>query len=217
MNQRIKPRSRKQLVPHISPLGLLQEMGWFQDGTLWKLEFYSVSKGRNRKTWKMFFKSVSCDKNWEFGSKAIDFLEKLAAILVSVSWNHSEGAGFGQCRWGCCICPWSALPRVAFFSWLLPAWLSWWVILTQASVRYFHLLQVLFSLFIKIREVEELSKSYHVRTTFPQATKLFGKENEIRPGYRWCIEMQISVDSNMQGWNNNFTSAGSKKRKLKTK
>lgn len=31
---------------------------------------------------------------------------------------------------------------------------------------------------------KELNKSYHLRTTFPKATKLFRKENEIRPGYR---------------------------------
>lgn len=35
--------------------------------------------------WKMFFESVSCDKNWEFRSKSMDILEKLAALLVGVS------------------------------------------------------------------------------------------------------------------------------------
>lgn len=165
MNQRIKPRSRKQLVPHINLLGVLQEMGWFQDGTLWKLEFYSVSKGRNQKMWKMLFKSVSCNKNWEFMSKSMDILEKLAILLVDVSWNWWEGAGFGQFLKKQHL-PMVCSPRVAF----------------QALVRYFHLLWVLFSFFIKICGEEELSKSCHCRTTFPQATKLFGKENEIRSG-----------------------------------
>lgn len=37
--------------------------------------------------WKMLFKSVSCNKNWEFMSKSMDILEKLAILLVGVSWN----------------------------------------------------------------------------------------------------------------------------------
>jgi len=73
----------------------------------------------------MFFKS---GENWEFGSKAIDFLENAANVLADVSWNRWEGAGFSQHGAGCSVRlrrdPW---PGVAVFSWLLPAWLGWWL------------------------------------------------------------------------------------------
>lgn len=146
MNHRLKLWSRKQLSPHISPLGLLQKMGWFQNGTLWKLDFYEISKERNQKTWKMVFKSVSCDKNWKFWSKAIDF-----------SWEIGYYFGTGnKLRRGCQILPaWVRLQRalscMSFFSWLLSARLRWWVIFTWALAGYFHFLEVLVWFFIKIQ------------------------------------------------------------------
>lgn len=46
---------------------------------------FSLKGEESKDVENVFFLSVSCDKNWEFGSKAIDFLEKWATFLIGVS------------------------------------------------------------------------------------------------------------------------------------
>lgn len=163
MNHRLKPWSRKQLSPHISPLGLLQKMGWFQNGTLWKLDFYAMSKGRNHKTWKMFFKSESYDKNWKFWSKAIDFSWEIGYYFGRGNWNLGEDARFCQCGWGCSM---SSLGCLSFPGCCQHGWddgpssLGLWL-------GIFTSWKFCFGYSSRCREGEELSKSYHLRTTFP--------------------------------------------------
>lgn len=147
MNHRLKPWSRKQLSPHISPLGPLQKMGWFQNGTLWKLDFYKVSKGRNQKTWKMFFKSVSCDKNWKFWSKAIDFSWEIGYYFGWGNWNWGEDARFCQHGWGCSVPP---LGYLSFLGCCKHGWDDGSSSLGLLA-GYFHFLEVLFWLFIRIQ------------------------------------------------------------------